>query len=295
MRDWIEGRADYFSQFGRRGNKIVFTSEYLDSLRVQENRIGYSELEHKGRLTEWRASAKLGNKQSTISVLNLKKSANARAIEAHELSHVLLFEHPVLKEIMASSRLLRDPDLERLTDDVARALLLPKRLLYDAFPVVRTLGFKPDIFSSVLSLCRQVDAPLRLVISRIGSILAQNPTAISCVTIDYPELLAVNYDAKKLVIPRKSTCTTKWIVEFTPVYHSDGEVTYTFVDALQKRTKLTRRAANDIIINFEIHESIPIDEIVSRKSYDNIRNFARHSLTIIDRRFFGIDVLVTSC
>ncbi len=171
---WVEEQADRLATFGRRRAYVEFSPEYLGQLSASYDAKHYSEISTRGKGPT--GNITFSGEESQVMVLRARRE-EMRAIMAHELGHAVLHQSPIVGAVLSEKRLLVDPGIERLADDVARALLFPRTLAKDYLLTSRSR----ESWALIPHVARNAAVPYRHAASRLASfILGDQVAAIVC-------------------------------------------------------------------------------------------------------------------
>ncbi|MGV8841079.1 MAG: hypothetical protein ACWA6X_12340 [Bauldia sp.] len=266
---WIEGEAERLSRGNRRRAYVSFTDDYRRNLNVLHS---YWEAAQ-GSPGSWTASIKMDGSGHTMRVRPVG-AANVRALEAHEFGHALLFSHPKIWKTLQSRTSLVDKAVERLVDDIARALLLPGSLLADFgiddnFLKYTDIDDQAGKWEIVSFLCDNALVPYRLAISRLAWFAVKGNAAV--VSLSLQENAQGSLFETGISTP---VVSTDWIMIYSET-SIEGE-RYVFSDRVGTRTE--KAVSYDDLRNLMNYQDVRINELVLRVVGDtNRRQLERYT------------------
>lgn len=246
--EWIEDQADHLSTVDGHRSRCGFGESYKNSFSIAgETVIAYDQ----NRTLS--AGIRLGHEGHEISVRRVA-GRDRRALIAHELGHALIFNNKRLWSRISRSRLLVDPLQERLVDDVARSLLVPRKAISQKLP---ELTSRPELASSVVAaLADYYNVPIRLVLARLLRYLSAGKSAVIYATVPLQRELFAPRDLRPA-----NRARTKWIIEYTPVLDRNGYF-YPFTDFIPVNKALEPKGRDELPIFGQAGEAV--DEHTTR-------------------------------
>jgi hypothetical protein len=262
---WMEDMADELASGSRLWQRPDFGLEYLQALQVTELR------KVPPGDANWQASIRLDKNGHELSVTNLQ-APNQRALVAHELGHALLYMHQELWASVTKTKLLVDPANERLVDDIARCLLVP-RLVISQFADDMPINLSTNVWNSRISeaVCNSVllcNAPVRIVLSRFAQMALNSKSIILHITAPLQRDFFDDSTSSKRSI-------TRWLINYTPkIDQFTGEM-YPFIDFVPIR-KSFGSTLFDEISDFKsgdiVHSNL-LTKLIPRSLYSELHEY----------------------
>ncbi|SMF52049.1 protein of unknown function [Tistlia consotensis] len=274
LREWIELQADRLAVFGRVGKSIHFGQAYLEALSADVTTIAWEQARAQGRSFGWTADVTLESERANVSQLMLASNKDQRAVLAHELAHTILWKDRTFSRWHEENLLTQDPGIERLADDLARALVLPRSLLADVgLPTLEDLvsGSGP----SLLKIIWDSAVPTRLGLTRIVSSLCAGRCLIFCLCVRKP---GADLFSRQ---PSEHMIFAKWIVDIAPVFDQSGDADYVFCDAVALSVALRPKPSCEFSAGSVI-ERHTLDVIFTKNAQGYLKGFLGAKVMAVD-------------
>lgn len=216
----------------------------------------------------WRASIKLSRAGHELQIMRVQARSH-RALIAHELGHALLYNQENLWEKIGKSKLIVDPAQERLVDDIARALLIPRAQLTRTPEIVDD----PVLFSESLRLSVEASgAPVKIAIARVLALNADAPMSVIYVSIP----LQGELFPSRVLAPMR-WAKTKSLITYRPWHDRVSGDKYPFLDSIKIEKRLEDKCFSDELT------SLPAGSFINRETAERLvrrvdhRTLTRHS------------------